>query len=236
MWTIFFPFFQANSSVCSSSALCEHDTLVSTSRRPSNAKSNLLKTQQRTLTMDFCPTISYLTQPSPELSPWLQLWETQLHCAQWDGAGKPTRMSSSYEKETFLNKHWINIDSRKFSYFVTSWCPLFRKFWEHFISICHENSSLHGITFEQIKAQLEALELKKTYVLNPLAPEFIPRALRPLQGHHTSSQVLHAHHHPHPQHAQSANNKQGPQQQSPPKVSWWCLVHGDLTDIRRKVG
>uniref|UniRef100_A0A4W6FU04 Probable helicase with zinc finger domain n=1 Tax=Lates calcarifer TaxID=8187 RepID=A0A4W6FU04_LATCA len=71
-----------------------------------------------------------------------------------------------------------------------------RKFWEHFISICHENSSLHGITFEQIKAQLEALELKKTYVLNPLAPEFIPRALRPLQGHHSSSQ-----------------------QQSPPKVS-----------------
>uniref|UniRef100_A0A4W3KKL8 Probable helicase with zinc finger domain n=1 Tax=Callorhinchus milii TaxID=7868 RepID=A0A4W3KKL8_CALMI len=53
-----------------------------------------------------------------------------------------------------------------------------RKFWESFITICHENSSLHGITFEQIKAQLEALELKKTYVLNPLAPEFIPRALR----------------------------------------------------------
>uniref|UniRef100_A0A8C9YAX9 Probable helicase with zinc finger domain n=1 Tax=Sander lucioperca TaxID=283035 RepID=A0A8C9YAX9_SANLU len=82
-----------------------------------------------------------------------------------------------------------------------------RKFWEHFISICHENTSLHGITFEQIKSQLEALELKKTYVLNPLAPEFIPRALRPLQGHH-SSQVLHPHHHPHPQHAQPASNKQ----------------------------
>ncbi|AWP05906.1 putative helicase with zinc finger domain [Scophthalmus maximus] len=95
-----------------------------------------------------------------------------------------------------------------------------RKFWEHFISICHENSSLHGITFEQIKAQLEALELKKTYVLNPLAPEFIPRALRPMQGHHSSSQALHPHHHPHPQHAQPASNKQGPQQQqqqSPPK-------------------
>uniref|UniRef100_A0A7N6BP44 Probable helicase with zinc finger domain n=1 Tax=Anabas testudineus TaxID=64144 RepID=A0A7N6BP44_ANATE len=73
-----------------------------------------------------------------------------------------------------------------------------RKFWEHFISICHENSSLHGITFEQIKAQLEALELKKTYVLNPLAPEFIPRALRPMQGLHSSSQQQ--------------------QQQSPPKV------------------
>ncbi|ERE69214.1 putative helicase with zinc finger domain protein [Cricetulus griseus] len=52
------------------------------------------------------------------------------------------------------------------------------KFWERFIALCHENHSLHGITFEQIKAQLEALELKKTYVLNPLAPEFIPRALR----------------------------------------------------------
>ncbi|XP_062874530.1 probable helicase with zinc finger domain isoform X2 [Trichomycterus rosablanca] len=56
-----------------------------------------------------------------------------------------------------------------------------RKFWETFISICNDNGSLHGITFEQIKAQLEALELKKTYVLNPLAPEFIPRALRAQQ-------------------------------------------------------
>lgn len=130
--------------------------------------------------------------------------------------------------------YWI---SHKFLYFATTCCPLFRKFWEHFISICYENSSLHGITFEQIKAQLEALELKKTYVLNPLAPEFIPRALRPLQGHHTSSQVLHAHHHPHPQHAQSANNKQGPQQQqqqSPPKVSRYRLVRGDATEDFRK--
>ncbi|KAF4798356.1 hypothetical protein TURU_064635 [Turdus rufiventris] len=69
-----------------------------------------------------------------------------------------------------------------------------RKFWERFIALCHENESLHGITFEQIKAQLEALELKKTYVLNPLAPEFIPRALR---------------------HQHSANATK--QQQSPPK-------------------
>uniref|UniRef100_A0A2K5I4S5 C3H1-type domain-containing protein n=1 Tax=Colobus angolensis palliatus TaxID=336983 RepID=A0A2K5I4S5_COLAP len=69
-----------------------------------------------------------------------------------------------------------------------------RKFWERFIALCHENNSLHGITFEQIKAQLEALELKKTYVLNPLAPEFIPRALRL-------------------QHSGSTNK----QQQSPPK-------------------
>ncbi|RXN00894.1 putative helicase with zinc finger domain [Acipenser ruthenus] len=76
-----------------------------------------------------------------------------------------------------------------------------RKFWEQFIEICHENSSLHGITFEQIKAQLEALELKKTYVLNPLAPEFIPRALRQQQQQHPATSI-----------------KQ--QQQSPPKVPW----------------
>uniref|UniRef100_A0A8C8CMW0 Probable helicase with zinc finger domain n=1 Tax=Oncorhynchus tshawytscha TaxID=74940 RepID=A0A8C8CMW0_ONCTS len=75
-----------------------------------------------------------------------------------------------------------------------------RKFWEKFISICHENASLHGITFEQIKAQLEALELKKTYVLNPLAPEFIPRALRP--------------------------QPQQQPQQSPPKVSVLSLGEG----------
>ncbi|MGH0143755.1 UNVERIFIED_CONTAM: hypothetical protein FKN15_044783 [Acipenser sinensis] len=78
-----------------------------------------------------------------------------------------------------------------------------RKFWEQFIEICHENSSLHGITFEQIKAQLEALELKKTYVLNPLAPEFIPRALRQQQ-----------------QHPATSIKQQQQQQQSPPKVKW----------------
>ncbi|KAM3922155.1 putative helicase with zinc finger domain [Leptodactylus fuscus] len=63
-----------------------------------------------------------------------------------------------------------------------------RKFWEQFITICHENRSLHGITFEQIKSQLEALELKKTYVLNPLAPEFIPRALRQQQTANAAKQ------------------------------------------------
>lgn len=72
----------------------------------------------------------------------------------------------------------------------------YRKFWERFIALCHDNESLHGITFDQIKAQLEALELKKTYVLNPLAPEFIPRALRQ-------------------QHSSNTNKPQ----QSPPKVT-----------------
>ncbi|OCT63161.1 probable helicase with zinc finger domain [Xenopus laevis] len=79
-----------------------------------------------------------------------------------------------------------------------------RKFWEQFITICHDNKSLHGITFEQIKSQLEALELKKTYVLNPLAPEFIPRALR----------------------QQHSGNASKQQQQSPPK----CKGHHNQND------
>lgn len=88
-------------------------------------------------------------------------------------------------------------------FYIAFW----RKFWERFIALCHDNESLHGITFDQIKAQLEALELKKTYVLNPLAPEFIPRALRQ-------------------QHSSNPNKPQ----QSPPKVkfylwqSYWKLA------------
>ncbi|XP_071507736.1 probable helicase with zinc finger domain [Diadema antillarum] len=53
-----------------------------------------------------------------------------------------------------------------------------RKLWEKFISACSENGSLHGCTFASIQAQLSNVEMKKTYVLNPLAKEFIPRALR----------------------------------------------------------
>lgn len=92
-----FSFFQANSFGCCSSALCERDTLVSTSKRPSNVKSSLLKTRQRILTMDFSPTTSSLTRPSPGLSPWLQLWETQLRCAQSDGAGNSTSVFPKLE-------------------------------------------------------------------------------------------------------------------------------------------
>ncbi|XP_071964791.1 probable helicase with zinc finger domain [Antedon mediterranea] len=53
-----------------------------------------------------------------------------------------------------------------------------RILWENFIKICDENKSLHGITYKSIQAQLSGVELKKTYTLNPLAKEFIPRALR----------------------------------------------------------
>lgn len=53
-----------------------------------------------------------------------------------------------------------------------------RKLWERFISMCNDNDSLHGCTFASIQDQLSNVEMKKTYVLNPLAKEFIPRALR----------------------------------------------------------
>ena len=49
-----------------------------------------------------------------------------------------------------------------------------RKFWERYVEICHENSSLFGFTLRNLHQQLEQVELKKTYVLNPLAPEFVP--------------------------------------------------------------
>ncbi|XP_069056002.1 probable helicase with zinc finger domain isoform X2 [Pleurodeles waltl] len=88
-----------------------------------------------------------------------------------------------------------------------------RKFWERFITICHDNESIHGITFEQIKSQLEALELKKTYVLNPLAPEFIPRALRQQHSANVNKQHQHSpegknHNHNQNEHFQSDGHVQ----------------------------
>lgn len=56
-------------------------------------------------------------------------------------------------------------------------CSLGRcsKVWERFIQICNDNGSLYGITWTQLKFQLDGIELKKVYTLNPLAPEFVPR-------------------------------------------------------------
>lgn len=51
---------------------------------------------------------------------------------------------------------------------------LFSKVWEHFLEICNENVSLYGISWSQFRSQLDLAEMRKTYVLNPLAPEFIP--------------------------------------------------------------
>ncbi|XP_038069639.1 probable helicase with zinc finger domain [Patiria miniata] len=53
-----------------------------------------------------------------------------------------------------------------------------RILWENFIKVAHENKSLFGITYDEIRALLSGVEMKKTYILNPLAKEFIPQALR----------------------------------------------------------
>ncbi|MPC09692.1 putative helicase with zinc finger domain [Portunus trituberculatus] len=50
-----------------------------------------------------------------------------------------------------------------------------RKLWERFLQLCSEAGSLYGITWSALRAQLDGVELKKTYGLNPLAPEFVPR-------------------------------------------------------------
>jgi hypothetical protein len=47
-----------------------------------------------------------------------------------------------------------------------------------YLEICYANSSLHGMTWLQFHWQLDHLELRKTFVLNPDAPEFVPNRLR----------------------------------------------------------
>ena len=54
-----------------------------------------------------------------------------------------------------------------------------RKLWEQFIEICHEKKSMYGFTRNELKSHLEAIELKKIYGLNPMAPEFVPRIEAP---------------------------------------------------------
>ncbi|CAG5131356.1 unnamed protein product [Candidula unifasciata] len=49
-----------------------------------------------------------------------------------------------------------------------------RKIWEYFLEICDNNDSLHGISWNPLKEQLDRAELTKSFVLNPLAPEFVP--------------------------------------------------------------
>ena len=60
--------------------------------------------------------------------------------------------------------------------FLTVVC--FRKLWERFLEICNKQNSLYGITWNHLRSQLDGVEMKKTYVLNPLAPEFVPNRLR----------------------------------------------------------
>ena len=54
-----------------------------------------------------------------------------------------------------------------------------RKLWERFIALCSDKNSFHGFNQELLASNLEAIELKKIYGLNPLAAEFVPRPVPP---------------------------------------------------------
>ncbi|XP_055529882.1 probable helicase with zinc finger domain isoform X2 [Wyeomyia smithii] len=82
-----------------------------------------------------------------------------------------------------------------------------RKVWERFIEICYQNKSLFGITWSLLRSQLDGVELKKTYVLNPLAPEFIPRALQAeAYLREQAANVTNQYHQQPPHHIQHTNN------------------------------
>lgn len=85
-----------------------------------------------------------------------------------------------------------------------------RKIWERFIEICNQNKSLFGITWSLLRSQLDGVELKKTYVLNPLAPEFIPRALQheAYLRHQTDNNSHYSHHQSQYHHSQHPNHFQ----------------------------
>lgn len=81
------------------------------------------------------------------------------------------------KKNHGLHSPWsISINLFSFSYF--------RKVWEYFLETCNEHKSFFGLKFSVLKAQLNSAELRKTYVLNPLAPEFVPNRL-----YHVTSQT-----------------------------------------------
>ena len=50
-----------------------------------------------------------------------------------------------------------------------------RKLWERFIEIANENGSFHGMTWKELRSYLDGVELKRTYILNPHAKEFVPQ-------------------------------------------------------------
>ncbi|XP_058833823.1 probable helicase with zinc finger domain [Topomyia yanbarensis] len=90
-----------------------------------------------------------------------------------------------------------------------------RKVWERFIEICYQNKSLFGITWSLLRSQLDGVELKKTYVLNPLAPEFIPRALQAeAYLREQAANVTGQFHQQPPHHIQHTNNYHHPVSQN----------------------
>lgn len=49
-----------------------------------------------------------------------------------------------------------------------------RKMWERYLEVCHQNRSFHGLTISALKAMLLNVELKRGFVLNPLASHYVP--------------------------------------------------------------
>ena len=61
-----------------------------------------------------------------------------------------------------------------------------RKLWEHFIDLSRQNDAFHGLSWAALKTMLDNVEMKKIYILNPMAPEFVPRNRQPTRSIPTS--------------------------------------------------
>jgi len=49
--------------------------------------------------------------------------------------------------------------------------------WQRFLQICSDNNSLFGYTWTELRSNLDAIELKNIYGLNPMAKEFVPKVM-----------------------------------------------------------
>lgn len=85
------------------------------------------------------------------------------------------------------------------------------------MEICNEHGSFLGMTWNQLKAQLNSAEMRKTFVLNPLAPEFVPNRL----FHINRMENIHPHvpgFHGQPHHPASASHYMGQRMMYPGAV------------------
>ena len=76
--------------------------------------------------------------------------------------------------------HFFSVDAFFFSGDVQvvreiGFC-IFSKVWEYFLEVCNDHNSFFGMTWPHLKSLLNNVEMTKTYILNPLAPEFIPKS------------------------------------------------------------
>ena len=95
--------------------------------------------------------------------------------------------------ETFLREASATIEAKSLKEYITRTQSLVavvgdpialcsmgkcRKLWESFMNNCQGHKSLLGISYSALWVMPDNVEMKKAYFLNPLAPEFIPRAKR----------------------------------------------------------